>query len=182
MTVGGLELVVALFCLFGRQTGIQLGGLAWLATNFLVYRLGLLWQGSHTQWGCLGNPVADLRLVSGAADYSLYIILAGLLLGSYAAVFWLWFEGRAALPRRLVSNQFKMACPACGVHIKFSKNNLGQKIPCPHCRATITLRQPDLLKMTCFFCYEHIEFPPHAIGEKISCPHCNMDITLKEPA
>jgi uncharacterized paraquat-inducible protein A len=75
-----------------------------------------------------------------------------------------------------------MSCPSCGIHIRFAGKNLGQKIPCPHCQTSITLRRPDLLKMACFFCHGHIKFPPHAIGEKISCPHCNMGITLKEPA
>ena len=75
-----------------------------------------------------------------------------------------------------------MACPACGVHIRFDARNLGRQIPCPHCQKTLALRKPDLLKMACFFCQGHIEFPTHAIGEKMACPHCNMDITLKEPA
>ena len=40
--VGALELAVALICLFGRQFRLQAGLLAWLATNFILYRLGLL--------------------------------------------------------------------------------------------------------------------------------------------
>jgi DNA-directed RNA polymerase subunit RPC12/RpoP len=73
-------------------------------------------------------------------------------------------------------------CPACGGHIEFAAQNLGQEIPCPHCQKTITLHKPDLLKMACFFCHGHIEFPTHAIGTKMACPHCKMNITLKAPA
>jgi DNA-directed RNA polymerase subunit RPC12/RpoP len=65
---------------------------------------------------------------------------------------------------------------------EFASQNVGQQIPCPHCRKSIALRKPDFLKMACFFCQEHIEFPAHAIGEKMPCPHCKLDITLKEPA
>jgi hypothetical protein len=183
LAVGGLELVVALICLFGRQAGLQSGLIAWLATNFAVYRAGLLWQGCHTQWGCLGNPLDRLRLLPSLADHGLYFLLACLLLGGYAALVWLWF-GEPASVRNWKERieGLKMSCPACGVHIKFALQYLGQKIPCPHCRANITLRKPDRLKMSCYFCQEHIEFPTHAIGEKMPCPHCKMDITLKEPA
>jgi DNA-directed RNA polymerase subunit RPC12/RpoP len=76
----------------------------------------------------------------------------------------------------------KISCSHCGGHIEFASQNVGQQIPCPHCRKSIALRKPDFLKMACFFCKEHIEFPAHAIGEKMPCPHCKMDITLKEPA
>ena len=45
--VGGIELAVALVCLLGRRARLQAGLVAWLATNFVVYRLGLLWIGYH---------------------------------------------------------------------------------------------------------------------------------------
>jgi uncharacterized paraquat-inducible protein A len=76
----------------------------------------------------------------------------------------------------------RMSCPACGGHIKFSKRNLGQQTPCPHCQKAVTLRRDENLKMSCFFCNGHIEFPAHAIEQKLKCPHCHMDIGLKEPA
>jgi hypothetical protein len=34
LLVGSFELIVALICLFGRRTGLQLGWLAWLNTNY----------------------------------------------------------------------------------------------------------------------------------------------------
>src|ERR1043166_9400695 len=36
LLVGGFELAVALICLFGKRTGLQLGWLAWLGTNYVV--------------------------------------------------------------------------------------------------------------------------------------------------
>ena len=43
----------------------------------------------------------------------------------------------------------KMACPECGLHIKFAVQNLGQNIPCPQCKTTVTLRKPGTLKIKC---------------------------------
>jgi hypothetical protein len=92
-----------------------------------------------------------------------------------------WRE-RAAHKAELAAGFLKVSCPSCGGHIKFSIQNLGQKMPCPHCQTNITLRKPENLKVSCYFCKGHIEFPAHAIGQKLKCPHCHMDIGLKEPA
>ena len=178
LLVGAFELAMAMICLFGRQTGLQLGWLAWLVTNYAVYRIGLVTMGIHQQATCIGSLTDPLHLTRGVMGFIVGLLPLYLLLGSYAAVIWLWLEGRRAKAAKFL----KMSCPACGVHLRFDDRNLGRKIPCPHCQKAITLRKPDLLKMACFFCQEHIEFPPHAIGEKMPCPHCKMDITLKEPA
>jgi uncharacterized paraquat-inducible protein A len=107
---------------------------------------------------------------------------AYLLIGSCATLLWHWLRSSSnPLLHHSSTPSLKMACPACGLHIRFAAQNLGQQIPCPQCKTTVTLRRPDLLKTVCFFCKGHIEFPTHAIGEKIPCPHCKMDITLKEP-
>ena len=178
LLTGGIELLVATICLLGSQARIQAGWLTWLATYYLVYRIGLIWMHIHPQATCLGSLTDPLHLLKGFMGFIIGLLPLYLLLGSYAAMFWLWLAGRRAKTDQFV----KMSCPACGVHIRFADRNVGQKIPCPQCRKAITLRKPDLLKMSCFFCQEHIDFPPHAIGEKIPCPHCKMDITLKEPA
>ena len=178
LAVGAFELVVALICHFGNQAGLQLGWLAWLATNYLVYWIGLWAMHVHPQATCIGSFTDPLHLSRGTTGLIIGFLPFYLLLGSYAALIWLWLEGRRAKAAKFL----KMSCPSCGIHIRFSDRNLGRKIPCPHCQTNITLRKPDLLKTSCFFCQGHIEFPAHAIGEKIPCSHCNMDITLKEPA
>jgi len=178
LLVGMFELAVALICFFGRQTGLQLGWLAWLATNYAVYRIGLFMMHCHQQATCIGSLTDPLHLSGGVTGFMLGLFPIYLLLGSYAAMIWLWWASR----RAKAAKYQKMSCPACGVHLRFDVRNLGQKIPCPHCQKALTLREPNLLKMACYFCKEHIEFPSHAIGEKMPCPHCNMDITLKEPA
>lgn len=178
LLVGGLELLVALVCLLGRQPGLQLGWLAWLATNYAVYRIGLFTMGIHHQATCVGSLTDSLHLTQGVTGFMLGLFPICLLLGSYVALIWLWLAGRAGA----TIESIKMSCPSCGVHIKFASEYAGQKTTCPQCQKGIVLRKPENLKMSCFFCLGHIEFPSHAIGEKMPCPHCKMDITLKEPA
>jgi hypothetical protein len=178
LAVGGLELVVALICLFGKQPGLQLAWLAWLATNYAVYWVGLWLSHVHPQATAIGSLTDPLLLSRGAPGFITMWVPVYLVLGSYAAGGWLWLEGRKAKAARF----WKMSCPACGVHIRFDDRNVGRKMPCPHCQTGITLRHPENLKMSCFFCKEHIEFPAHALGQKIKCPHCENDITLNEPS
>jgi predicted RNA-binding Zn-ribbon protein involved in translation (DUF1610 family) len=179
LLVGGLELVVALVCLFGKQVNFRISWLAWLATDYLIFQIGLLTMHCHPQATCVGGLTDPLHLSRGMTGLVMPLAPIYLLLGSYWAMYRLWRKGRAALLRDFA----KMSCPACGIHLEFSLRNLGQKIPCPQCQAGITLRKTEEnLKMACFFCQEHIEFPAHALGQKIKCPHCEKDITLKEPA
>jgi DNA-directed RNA polymerase subunit RPC12/RpoP len=117
-----------------------------------------------------------------------------LMLGSYAAAVSFWFSADARTARLAGARQLaarrdataglmKMFCPACGGHVKFTAQNIGQQIPCPHCRVAIILRKPDEnLKMSCVLCGGHVEFPPHALGQTIDCPHCAKTITLSRPA
>jgi hypothetical protein len=175
LAVGVLELVVGLICLFGKQVGLQLGWLLWLSVDFVVYRGALYFMHSHPQTTCIGTPTDPLHLSYGLLGSVTALAPYYLFLGSFTGVIWLWSLGRK-------STYLKMSCPACGVHVKFAAKRLGEKAPCPHCRAAITLRRPENLKMSCFFCQGHIEFPAHALGEKLKCPHCHQDITLQEPA
>lgn len=178
LLVGLFELVVALICLFSRQMTLQLGCLAWLATNYAVYWICLWTMRVHQQGTAIGGLTDPLYLAEGTTGVMVVLLPWILGLGSYAALIWYWWRNRMAETVR----QIKMPCPACGVHIRFDGRDLGRKISCPQCQKAITLRKADLLKMACFFCKRHIEFPSHAIGTKLACPHCNMDITLKEPA
>ena len=168
---GLAELILAFLCLYTGKRGLTLGLLAWLAANLIVYRVGLSYMGWPRPPTCLGNLVDLLNVSPRAADTMMSAVAAYLLVGSCLL---LWKS------RRVAPKALKLSCPNCGGHIRFSAQNLGQQIPCPHCRTTITLRKPDeMLKMSCFFCKEHIEFPSHALGQKIKCPHCKMDITLR---
>lgn len=102
LAVGVLELVIASICLFAKSQPLRLGLIAWLATNFVAYRLGLWWIGWHKPCSCLGNLTDALHLKPEVADNIIKVILAYLLLGSYAGLFWLWRQGRNA-PKRVVA-------------------------------------------------------------------------------
>jgi DNA-directed RNA polymerase subunit RPC12/RpoP len=193
LLVGGFELIVALICLFGKRVGLQIGWLAWLATNYVVFWIGLFAMHCQLQGTCLGSLTDPLRLSRGIPGTIIAFVPVYLVIGSYATAFWLLFSKDAKAARQLAAEQLarqrdadagllKMPCPSCGVHIKFAIQNLGQKISCPHCKAAIILRKPENLKMTCFLCGGHVEFPSYAVGQKIPCPHCNRGITLMEPA
>ena len=83
LAVGLLELVIAGICLFSNAQKLSLALIAWLATNFVVYRLGLWWMGWHKPCGCLGNMTDALHLSPQAADNIMKVIMAYLLVGSY---------------------------------------------------------------------------------------------------
>jgi hypothetical protein len=178
LIVGGIELGVALICLFGKQIEVQIAWLAWMGANYILFRIGLLLMHCHPQATCIGSLTDPLRLSRGIIGFIMEIMPFFLVLGSYTAVVWFWLKG--GLPKTIES--LKISCHSCGVHIEFAVQYIGRKISCPHCQAIITLRKPENLKTSCFFCKEHIEFPSHALGRKIPCPHCKMDITLTEPA
>ena len=181
--VGGLELSIGLICLFGKQTTLQATLVLWLAINFAAYQAGLWWMGGSAGFkGYLGDVSAAFGISAGTADLMLKVLVLYLLTGSLVSLLWLWLKKESSALHGNLASNLKISCPACGGHIAFSAGNLGQKIPCPHCRKETTLRKPGLLKMSCYFCKEHIEFPSHAIGHKMRCPHCKNDITLMEQA
>ena len=182
LMVGTFELVVALICLFGKRIGLQVGLLAWLAINCLVFQIGAYAMHLHWQATGIGSLTDPLQLTRGITGIIIGFIPLYLLVASGTASFWLWIGKRAESRLSEAAKSTKMSCPACGVHIRFESARIGQQIDCPQCQKSITLRRPEHLKMACYFCHEHIEFPPHAGGEKLRCPHCQMDIMLKESA
>jgi hypothetical protein len=84
---GVLELTVAGVCLFGKAQVFAVALVAWLATSFLVYRLGLVWVGYHKPCNCLGNLTDALHIPPQTADTAMKIVLGYLLVGSYATLF-----------------------------------------------------------------------------------------------
>lgn len=93
--VGMVEIAIALVCLFSKRQTLAIGLVAWLATNFLVYRLGLWWLDWKKPCGCLGNITDALHLSPQTADNIVQVLLAYLLVGSYGLLLWQWRKGRA---------------------------------------------------------------------------------------
>lgn len=193
LLVGIIELIVSFICLFGSQIGLQAIVLAWLATNLIVYWVGLILMHSEPRAACWGTLTDPLHFSNGIIGEIVSLAPFYLAAGSYILGLRVWLSADARTERMVAAQQqagqrdaaaglLKMHCPSCGGRVKFAGRNLGQQIPCPHCQTSIILRKQEDLKMSCFFCKEHIEFPSHCIGEKIPCPHCKMEITLKEPS
>ena len=88
--VAGIESVVVLVCIFSKRTWLPAGLVAWLATSFLVYRIGLVAVGWQRPCSCMGNLTDALHIPPQTADTAMKIILAYLLIGSYTTLFWLW--------------------------------------------------------------------------------------------
>jgi len=84
--VGGVEFICAATCLLSRRLALQAGLVACLATNFAIYRIGLLWIGYQRPCSCLGNLTDALHISPQKADEAMKIILGYLLLGSYGAL------------------------------------------------------------------------------------------------
>jgi hypothetical protein len=94
LAVGMTEIVIALVCFFSKRQTRALGLVAWMSTNFVVYRLGLWWMDWKSPCGCLGNLTDALGIAPQTADNIMKVLLAYLLIGSYGLLIWQWRRGR----------------------------------------------------------------------------------------
>jgi methylamine utilization protein MauE len=78
---GVLELAIGSSCLFNKARRMNLGLVAWLATGFLAYRVGLWFIGWRGPCACLGNLADALRISPDTVDVAMKILLGYLLLG-----------------------------------------------------------------------------------------------------
>lgn len=90
VVVGAIEAIIGFSCLRSRARSSSALLVAWLATNLLVYRLGLWFIDWRRPCGCLGNLTDLLHISPQLADNTMKGMLAYLLVGSYASLFWLW--------------------------------------------------------------------------------------------
>lgn len=98
LLVGLSELLIAFFCLFTDKRRLSVLAVAWISTNFLVYRLGLWFIGWHRPCGCMGNLTGILHVSPRLADDIMKMVLAYLLVGGYGTLFWQWRQRRAPRP------------------------------------------------------------------------------------
>lgn len=90
LAVGLVEIVISLVCFVTKRQLLALGLVAWMSTNFVVYRLALYWMNWHRPCSCLGNLTDALHIRPETADNIMKVLLAYLLLGSYGLLIWLW--------------------------------------------------------------------------------------------
>jgi hypothetical protein len=96
LVVGAMELAVAFVCFFTKNVRLASMLAAWLATNFMVYRLCLWWMDWKRPCGCLGNLTDALHVPPQLADTIIKVVLAYLLIGSYGLLLSQWWQGRKA--------------------------------------------------------------------------------------
>ncbi len=81
--VGLAELVVAGFCFFSKREALSTLMVAWIASGFLVYRVGIWAVDWQRPCGCLGNLTDVLGISPQAAEWISMGLLGVLLVGSY---------------------------------------------------------------------------------------------------
>lgn len=94
LVVGTVEIAVAFMCQFVRTWPLSPIALAWLATSFVAYRLGLRLVGYNGACSCLGTLTDALHISGRMADNIMKGVLAYLLVGSYWLLLRFWREGR----------------------------------------------------------------------------------------
>jgi hypothetical protein len=135
LVVGLAELAVAYLCLFTSKKTLSLGLLAWQVVTLVAYRIGLWTMGWHHPYAWVAGLINGLDVSPRGADLITGATWAYLLIGSIAV---LWLERRSMK----ATESMKMSCPACGGHIEFPNQGLGQTTSCPHCKMDITLKEP----------------------------------------
>jgi hypothetical protein len=90
LVVGVAEIGIALICFFSKRQTLALGLVAWMSTNFVVYRLGLWWMDWKKPCSCLGNLTDALHISPQTADNIMKVLLAYMLIGSYGLLIWQW--------------------------------------------------------------------------------------------
>jgi len=95
LAVGIVELAVTWICLFGQRLHLKAILVAWLASSFAVYRIGLIAVDYQKPCSCLGNVTDALGIPPTVASAIAQAILVYLLLSSYAALLWFRQQNRA---------------------------------------------------------------------------------------
>ncbi|MGI8967245.1 MAG: MauE/DoxX family redox-associated membrane protein, partial [Limisphaerales bacterium] len=83
---GLLELVVAAFLFFHTNTSLRIKTIAWLATIFLVYRIGVWLTGYRGPCNCLGGAL-DWLIKDRIVIENISKVLLGFFLCSYLLIF-----------------------------------------------------------------------------------------------
>lgn len=88
------EFLVAVLCILNKEPRIQITAIAWLSTNFMLYRIGLFMLGDLRHCACLGNFADALYISPQVADGIVKVALAYLLIGSHGLLIWEWRRRR----------------------------------------------------------------------------------------
>ncbi len=90
LLVGLLELLVAWWCFSAPRRTFTMAAVAALATNFLLYRVGLWALGWKQPCHCMGTLTDALHMAPPTADHIMKGLLAYLLVASYLGLRGRW--------------------------------------------------------------------------------------------
>ncbi|MGH7939634.1 MAG: hypothetical protein ACREFR_00995 [Limisphaerales bacterium] len=97
-----LELVVAAASFVSQKLKLSVCIIAWLATNFLLYRFGLWLTNWRRPCPCMGSLYDVLHIPSEITNFASETILAFLLIGGYGFLWLIAFEARIKSNRKMV--------------------------------------------------------------------------------
>ncbi len=86
LAVGLAELVIAGFCLFSKWEALSTMMVAWIATGFLVYQIGIRTVDWERPCGCLGNLTDVFKISPQFAELISIFLLGFFLLGSATSI------------------------------------------------------------------------------------------------
>jgi hypothetical protein len=90
-----IELLVVGTCLASKNIMFQSCLVAWISTQFQLYRVALMLLGMH-YCGCLGTVVDSLPINKATIHWVLSAMLAVMTLSSYAIIMWFCREKQVA--------------------------------------------------------------------------------------
>lgn len=85
LIVGLTEIGISCLCIIANAQHISVVLVAWIATNFLLYRIGLWFINWRGACPCLGNLTDALHISSRTADNLTKMLLTYMFVGSYIA-------------------------------------------------------------------------------------------------
>jgi hypothetical protein len=101
---GGAEVFAALVCFGSRNLLIRTALIAFFATNFLIYRIGMVAVSYRKPCPCLGSLAGALHVSDEVVDTMMKCVVAYLLIGSYASLLYLARKrGKQLLPSLVCS-------------------------------------------------------------------------------
>jgi hypothetical protein len=101
LIVAVLEAAVTFLLLSKAALSVKRGGLIWLCTNFLLYRMGLWITGAPAACKCMGDLAGRIGLSDSQASWIMLGALGYMLGGS---LFFLWRSRSGQLSKNLSSN------------------------------------------------------------------------------
>jgi hypothetical protein len=88
------EIILSAFLLVGKDNWLKLILVAWVATTFLAYQLGVWWINGPNVYTCLGNLTSALPVHPRTLNEIIFVLLGYFLLGAYVLLALNWINQR----------------------------------------------------------------------------------------